>query len=267
MSKRTFPLLLVCLVIGTASTLSTLSTSTLRAAEDPFVGKWKLNPAKSKYTDRMKVDAAGGNKYGFTFGSAPEPEMIVIDGTDQPGIGGTTLAVSAEGPNAWKVVRKRDGRTLITAIWTLSADGNMLTDNYSSAQADGSMSTMKVPFKRTAPGSGFVGTWESNDTMRSSFELSIEPYEGNGLSFVYPARTRSIKFDGKDYPDTGKNALAGSAGAGRRVNERTLELTDKLNGRVTSTQQITLSPDSKSMTFTARATGQMTPNVFVFDRQ
>jgi hypothetical protein len=260
MSKRTFPTLLVCVVIGTLCTL--------RAADDPFVGKWKLNPAKSKYTDRMKVESAGGNKYGFSFGAAPEPEMIVLDGTDQPGVGGTTLAVSAEGPKTWKVVRKKDGKTMIIGIWTLSDDGNTLTDKFTSTKPDGSMSTITADYKRTTPGSGFVGSWESPmDQMMSGFELQIEPYAGNGLSFVYPSRTRNMKFDGKDYPDTGKNALAGSVGSGRRVNERTLELTDKLNGRVTNTQQITLSADAKVLTFTASSPGQMKPNVFVFDRQ
>jgi predicted secreted protein len=41
MSKRIFQFLLVtCLVAGTSS-----------AAEDPFVGKWKLDPSKSKLID------------------------------------------------------------------------------------------------------------------------------------------------------------------------------------------------------------------------
>jgi hypothetical protein len=39
------------------------------AATDHFVGKWKLNPSKSKLTDEMKVESAGGNKYAFDFGS------------------------------------------------------------------------------------------------------------------------------------------------------------------------------------------------------
>jgi hypothetical protein len=47
---------IVCLVIGT-----------LWAANDPFVGKWKVNPSKSKLTDEMKVEAVGENKYMITF--------------------------------------------------------------------------------------------------------------------------------------------------------------------------------------------------------
>ena len=88
MSKRAFQLLLVaCLV-----------TDTLWAANDPFVGKWKLNPSRSKLTDQMKVEAVGANKYALDLGGGAI-ETIVADGTYQPGLDGTTLSVTVEGPS------------------------------------------------------------------------------------------------------------------------------------------------------------------------
>ena len=48
-----------------------LVTSTLWAANDPFVGDWKLNPSKSKLTDEMKVEKIGANKYAFDFEGSP----------------------------------------------------------------------------------------------------------------------------------------------------------------------------------------------------
>jgi len=98
MAKHIFRLRLVaCLV-----------TRGLSAVNDPLVGKWKLNPSKSRFPDEMKVEAAGANKYAFDFGGGT-PETIVADGTDQRGGFGTTLAVTVEGPDTWKVVRKKDG--------------------------------------------------------------------------------------------------------------------------------------------------------------
>src|SRR5215467_10491176 len=108
MSKHIFPLLLGTVLLAGA----------VWAQNDPFVGKWKLDPKKSRLTDVMKVARAGEKKYAFDFGSG-NAETIVIDGTDQPGIAGTTLAVSVVDSNTWKVVRKKDGRTLITATWEL----------------------------------------------------------------------------------------------------------------------------------------------------
>src|SRR5580704_854163 len=44
-----------------------LATGALWAADDPFVGKWRVNLSKTKITDEMKVVAVGEHKYAFTF--------------------------------------------------------------------------------------------------------------------------------------------------------------------------------------------------------
>src|SRR5271166_3964232 len=142
MLNRIFQLLLV----------ASLVTGTIWAANDPFVGDWKLNPSKSKLTDVMKVKRVGANKYAFDFGS-DSSETVVIDGTDQAGISGTTLSVSVEQPDAWKVVRKRDGRMLLTANWKLSKDGNTLTDNYNEISPNGSTSAVNYLYQRKGGGS------------------------------------------------------------------------------------------------------------------
>jgi hypothetical protein len=69
--------------------VTSLDTGTLMAANDPFIGKWKVNPSKSKLNDEMKVEVAGPNKYAITF--APGlVDTVVADGSDQPGLRGTT---------------------------------------------------------------------------------------------------------------------------------------------------------------------------------
>jgi len=77
-----------------------LVASILWAANDAFVGEWKLNPSKSKIdlTDQMEVEGVTGNKYAFDFGGG-SAETIAPDGTDQPGIAGTTLSVTIEAPD------------------------------------------------------------------------------------------------------------------------------------------------------------------------
>ena len=75
------------------------------------------------------------------------------------------------------------------------------------------------------------------------------------------------KFDGKDYPDQGPKVAKGSVSSGRRVNERTLELTHKINGKTTATEQIELSPDLKTLTMTVHTVGKTKPDILVFERQ
>jgi hypothetical protein len=118
---------------------------------------------------------------------------------------------------------------------------------------------------------GFSGTWDSDsEKVKAGIELQIEPYEGDGLSFNGPdaEMNKRMKFDGKDYPDLDPNGGAGSASSGRRVNERSLEITDKFKGKITGTRQIELSTDLKTLTMTVRLEGQNRPkNVFVFERE
>lgn len=259
MPKRVF-----CLLI-----LAGLVTSTLRAVNGHLVGNWKLNASKSRFPDEMKVKAAGANSYAFDFG-AGNTETIVANGTDQPGIFGTTLSVTVEGPHTWKVVRKRQGRTLLTAIWKLSKDGKTLSDTYRQNQPDGSTLSLDYVYKRTTAGSGFAATWESvSERMNSVYELQIQRYADDGLTFITPSEheTRNLKFDGKDYPDVGPDVSPGSASSGRRVAGRTLEVTDKIKGKVVDTRQIELSPDLKTLTMTLHRVGQNKPYVLFFDRE
>src|SRR5215470_8955798 len=114
--------------------VTSLITCALWAVENPFVGKWKLNAAKSRLPDQIKVKKVSANKYAFAFEGGNYEETIVADGTDQPGVFGTTFSVTVEGPANWKVVRKTDGKILLTANWRLSEDGNTLDDDFSLIQ-------------------------------------------------------------------------------------------------------------------------------------
>ncbi len=259
MSKRTFQLLLVAF----------LAIGTLRAADDPFVGKWKLNPSKSKLTDQMKVTAVGANKYALDLGGG-SVETIAADGTDQPGIFGTTLSITVEAPDTWKVVRKKEGRTLLTGLWKLSKDGKTLSDTFRANQPDGSTLSLDYVYERASAGSGFAGTWESaSEKVNSVYEFEIQPFETDGLSFLTPSEheTQNMRFDGKDYPDAGPDVPAGTVSSGHRVNDNTLEMTDKIQGKVVTTRQIELSADLKTLKMTVHPAGQSKPNILVFDRE
>lgn len=246
-----------------------LAISASSPANNPFVGDWKLNPSKSRLTDRMTVENVGGNRYIFNLGGGSE--TIATDGSDQPGQGGTTLSVTIEGPDAWKVTRKRDGHMLLTADWTLSKDGTSLTDDFTSFSQDGSPSNIKYVYKRMAGGTGFAGTWESTSEMVNFvYVLQIRPYEDDGLSIIDSSSqlTRNMKLDGKDYPNVGASAAFVAASSVRRVDERTLEVTDKKSdGTLFDVLQLRLSSDRKAMTLTPRSKAGDRPNILVFERQ
>ena len=272
MLSRTLQLLLAgCLVTGT-----------LWAADDPFVGKWKVDPSKSMLNDEMKVEVAGANRYAITFGPG-QVETITADGSDQSALSGTTLSITVKGPNSWEVMRKMKGRTLLTAYWTLSEDGKTLNDAFTQYLPDGTTlfsqplpngSTLFLPYlyERTAGHSGFLGTWDSESAkVRAGIELQIQSYEGDGLSFKRSDEemAKLIKLDGNDHPELdAKGADKGTAYSGHRVNERNLEITEKFNGKITGTRQIELSKDLQTLTLTVRLVDQGKPqSVLVYHRE
>jgi hypothetical protein len=105
--------------------------------------------------------------------------------------------------------------------------------------------------------------------MNSVYELEIQPYQGDGLALILPAEhsARKMKFDGKDYPVQGAEVAPGSESSGRKVNDHTLEIIDKINGRATDTQRIELSPDLNTLTMTVQQAGHSKPDTLVFNRE
>ena len=215
-----------------------LATSMASQAQSPFIGQWKFDSSKSRTPDEMKVQSKGGNKYTFDFGGGVE--TILADGTDQPGLQGTLLSAKQEAPDMWIVQRKKDGKLMLRATWKLSADGNTLTDYYREFEPDGSTLSLDYVYQRTGGGSGFAADWQSiQETRNTPLSMEVKAYEGDGLSFNTPAQHRpeNVKFDGKDYPEEGSDAGKGPAISARQVDEHSLVITHKYNGKVTGTEE------------------------------
>jgi hypothetical protein len=249
--------------------VSCLLTGTALAATNPFSGTWKMNPSKSVLTDQMKVEAAGPNMYTLNF-SGDNTETIVADGADHPGLFGTTFSITVVSPNEWKGTRKKDGHLQIFATWDLSPDGNTLTDDFTGYRADGSKSHLLYKYTRTTPGEGFVGTWVSTtEEVNSTYEIQVQPYEGDGLSLINAAQkmTQNLIFDGQDHAVEGPNLPEGYVVSGRRLNDRAVEMTRKIAGKVLDTQEIEVSSDGKTLTMTIHIPGRSKPDIQVFDRE
>jgi len=236
-----------------------------QGAHDPFVGKWRLDVSRSTIVDAMRVEAVGPNKYRFSFEGAPA-ETIVADGTDQPGLSGTTLSVKAVDARTLTVVRKQGGRVVISAAWKLSPDGHTLRDAFSSVQPDGSKITVDYVYRRMSGTSGFAGAWESTTKpVGLKVELKIQPCDDKGLSFVSPGSDKSVTFDGRDHAVPG--AKDGLTLSGQRRGALALEYTEKTQGKVERARQFELSRDGRTLRETLRTAGQTTPDVFVFARE
>ncbi|HEX3685526.1 MAG TPA: hypothetical protein VHU83_23535 [Bryobacteraceae bacterium] len=254
--------------IYSALALGCLIAGTLCAADDPFCGKWKLNQDKSKIAgEQMKIQDLGNHKFKWTFGN--DSDTVTADGTDQPVHYGRTMSLTMDGPNSMKMVIKQNGKVLDSMTHALSDDGNMQTIKGDSVKPDGSSSAYSVDMKRVGSGSGWSGTWESTDVkMNSPDEYDIDANGSDGLTFSVPAYqdTLAMKFDGKEYTEKGPAVAPGSTASGKRVDARTLELTDKVKGRIVDHEKFEVSPDGKTLTMTLRETGQPNALTIVYDK-
>jgi hypothetical protein len=109
-----------------------------------------------------------------------------------------------------------------------------------------------------------IGTWKLNpekSTGAKSGSTTIEA-AGNGIKFtvdlVASDGTAShwgftANFDGKDYPVTGEGPY-GNAVMLTRVDARTIKITSKQDGKVTTTSTITVSEDGKTRTSDTKGT-------------
>jgi hypothetical protein len=128
-----------------------------------------------------------------------------------------------------------------------------------------------------------MGTWKLNEA-KSKFA----PGASKNNTVVYEAAGDNVKatvdgtdgsgkpthnewtgkFDGKDYPVT--DDPASDTRSLKKIDDRTLELTVKKDGKVTMTGRIVVSADGKSRTLTSSGTdakGKKVKNTAVYDKQ
>ena len=128
-----------------------------------------------------------------------------------------------------------------------------------------------------------IGTWKLNEA-----KSKMAPGAPKNHKVVYAAAGDSIKvtvdgtdadgkathnewtgkFDGKDYPVTG-DAMSDSRSY-KQVDDRTVELTVKKDGKTVVTGKIVVSADGKTRTVTTSGTnakGEKLENVAVYDKQ
>jgi hypothetical protein len=123
--------------------------------ESPFVGTWKLNPAKSKFTgtqpikSQTRTEVAQGDGFKVTYeGIAADGSPISysyttnLDGKDSPYSGrepngADTVAVTRVDANLRTAIQKKAGKTLYATRGVVSKDGKELTITSKGINAQG----------------------------------------------------------------------------------------------------------------------------------
>src|SRR5262245_30920760 len=100
----------------------TIALATVAAAADlPYVGKWKMNPAKSDFGETtMTYEQLPSGEIQVTVSG--QTYKVKADGKDYPAPFGTMASWKSLSPTSWEATTKVNGKVISTDTMTLSAE-------------------------------------------------------------------------------------------------------------------------------------------------
>jgi hypothetical protein len=236
---------------ATLSFLLALISAATAAAQNPFVGAWKINQEKSQLAgDTMKFGPAEGNAMELITGGVRY--SFRTDGGNYATPSGNIAIWRELSSDSWTTeYRKTDGKLLATDSWKLSSDGKNLTVTTSGVKTNGDLYTDSEEYERTAGSSGLIGSWKSTAVKLSSpNELIIQEISLDQLRLKIPAMKASVEvnFNGKEVAVDGPDIPPGLRLSLQRTGPYSFHLVQKLNGNTVSSSVFTVSADGKTMT-------------------
>jgi hypothetical protein len=237
------------------------------AADLPYVGKWKINLAKSDFghTTFTVESLSGGEWQTKAFGITAKFKM---DGKEYPDGMGGTIAWKDVGNNTWETVSKAKDKVTAKDTLKLSADGKTLTDSNKEMKLDGGSIESTTVYSRASGGPGLAGKWQTKKVSGNAGTIEMIASGADGLTFkdLDQGMTCDGKLDGKDYPCTGPMLPPGFTSAVKSVGQ-SLDLTVKKDGINFFKATYTVSADGKTLTESGTPASGGDKFTIVFDRQ
>jgi hypothetical protein len=255
--------------IASGCLLAIVGTCTLASAQNPFVGTWKLNQAKSHLTGdtvtyspaadgAIKETNAAGS---YTFKTDGRPYTTPFD---------SSVTWKQTGPSTWTTEDRQKDTLLATDIISVSEDGKTMTIISTGTNPDGKAFRDTEVLTRLEGGKGLLGTWKSEKVKSSTSPVMEFAANGpDGIAWIFPeikARL-DLKFDGKDVAPVGPTVPAGLTIAATKINARSFSFVDKMNGKALFKGTLTVSPDCKTLTNVSSAVHEQHKRTAVYDKE
>lgn len=227
----------------------------LALAQTALVGTWKAD--FSNYQPPTKP-----NRYLLSHGvyhcqTCAPAYAVKADGQDHPVTGHPyydSVSITVVDANTISEIDKKGGKTVTTGKTTISSDGKtMMFDVSDSSNSNGAPIVAKGEATRVAKGPAgahaISGGWRTTKFTNVSDNGLITTYAISGTSLKMTAPTGqsySAPVDGTDSPfmgDPGQTSVSI-----KRVDDNTIDETDKRDGKVIGSAHITVSADGKTMT-------------------
>jgi len=243
-----------------------LAPAILAAADAPYIGKWKLNPAKSQFTgETLSIEKTSSGMIRQT--SEGQSVMFKLDGKEYPTPEGGTIAVKEIAADTWETTSRLNGKVILTG--KMSVKGDTLSGEMVVHKPDGGTVPGSSTSTRVSGGPGFFGQWKNTQVKAPFTSVEITANGADGVTINYPefGFTCSAKFDGKDYPAGGQFAGTKDTFVVKSTGPRSFEMTSKVDGKAVYVDTFSVSADGKTLTDDGTPITAREPIKAVFDRQ
>ena len=245
------------------------AAGTAFAADNPWVGKWKLDPSQSKLTGDT-IHFASGKGGDMTYTSEGHTSKFKLDGQPYKTWSGAEAIWKKIDNNTFESHFTLNGTDLGVDTWTISSDGKSLKVESKGTRPDGSSFDRTADYTRVAGKSGLDGSWKSTkadvDADRT-FDMTADGDQGMKWTIPEMKAAVSLKMDGKDYPAEGPTVPKGLTLAVTPVSSNSFKLMEKMNGMPLWHGTYTLSADGKKMTVVGSPAKTNEPTTEVYLRQ
>jgi len=225
-------------------------------ASSDFDGTWKTRLDSMKVSGTPDTFQISGGTYLCS--SCTPIIQVPADGAPHPVSGHPyydSVAVQVVNPSSVEIIDRKLGREVYDMTYVVSADGATLTAKLSDRTgAQLAMLTFTARRVAAAPAGAHAvsGSWQpdqlsaANDAVRTiTYRMTPDDFsmQWNGQSY-------SAKFDGNQYPVAGDPAH--TTVTVRKIDEHTVEETDRREGQVTDEIRMAAAPDGRTMVITDR---------------
>jgi hypothetical protein len=225
---------------------------TLGFGQSPFDGTWRPDPQRASPT--AKPDEVQLRNGEYTCNSCEPPYTLKADGKDQSVTGSPyydTLNITVLDAHTVLKVAKKGGQTIATIKAVVAADGSSKTETQTITGMMPATVEVATTSSRVAagpPGSHAIsGQWREIQTdLTHHDEDTTYRIQGNTLTMSdRMGRSFSAKLDGTDAPYQGDAHYASVAL--KLIDSRTLEESDKKNGKIVQVNRWSVDPDGQTI--------------------
>lgn len=220
------------------------------AANNPFAGTWKLDPAKSGSAGfTLTYTKLDNGSYHFSISDGPSFD-IGFEGKEYKAGDGDTISQTMDGENAWNSVWKHNGEISSKDHGEISSDNKTLTITQNRVRPDGSTGTTVNVLTRVSGTTGPNGAWKLVKETIEVYTLVVSSLSDGAVHWEVPEYKEIIegKCDGSDLPDTGPLVIPGSTEAIKMISKSKVAYTDKTGGKPYKMGTRTISADGKVLT-------------------